>query len=85
MVNRLQQALSNEIWKSHKIGNEYQMDGKPDVWKIAYYPIFENGKTGEQYDEPRALIETPIRGKFGEIIGTDYREVPLRYLSLRDT
>jgi hypothetical protein len=45
-----------------------------DGWKIAYYPIFENGKTGEVYNEPRALIERPIPG------GTDFREVPLRYL-----
>lgn len=37
MQNKLQQALSNEIWKSHEIGNNYQMDGKHDKWKIAYY------------------------------------------------
>lgn len=78
MENRLQKALSNEIWISHKIGNEYQMDGKKDKWKIAYYPIFECGKTGEQYVEPRALVEKPIQG------GTDFREVPLRYLTRCD-
>ena len=81
MENRLQKALSNEIWISHKIGNEYQMDGKPDKWKIAYYPIFENGKTGEVYDEARALVEKPILGKYDERIGIDLREVPLRYLT----
>lgn len=81
MENRLQKALSNEIWISHKIGNEYQMDGKPDKWKIAYYPIFENGKTGEIYDEARALVEKPILGKYDERIGIDLREVPLRYLT----
>ena len=51
------------------------MDGKPDKWKIVYYPIFENGKTKEFYDEPRALVEKPMIG------GIDFREVPLRYLS----
>ena len=52
----------------------YTMDGKPELWKVAYYPIFQDGKTGAVYDEPRALIERPIDG------GTDFREVPLRYL-----
>jgi len=70
----LKQALSNPIWVNHRIGNTYSMDGM-NGWKIAYYPIFENGKTGEQYSEPRALIERPING------GIDFREVPLRYLS----
>lgn len=60
--------------KGHSIGDVYTMDGKPDLWKIAFYPINEDGKTGEIYQEPRALIERPIPG------GTDFREVPLRYL-----
>ena len=64
-----------KIWKDHKIGDEYQMDGKPDKWKIAYYPILEDGKTNEKYNEPRALVEKPIIG------GTDFREIPLRYLT----
>ncbi len=68
-------ALNCEFWKSHKISDEYQMDGKSDIWKIVYYPLFENGKTGESYEEPRALVETPIPN------GTDFREVPLRYLT----
>ena len=51
------------------------MDGKPDEWKIAYYPLTECGKTGEVYEEPRALIEKPIQG------GIDLREIPLRYLN----
>lgn len=58
------------------------MDGKPDKWKIAYYPIFADGKTNEVYDEPRALVEKQILGKFDEPIGTDFREVPLRYLTI---
>jgi len=74
-LNRLQNALLDPIYIAHKLGNEYTIDGKPDKWKIAYYPIFENGKTGEQYNEPRALIERPIPN------GTDFREVPLRYLN----
>lgn len=70
----LQQALSDPKWIEHKIGDHYRMDGK-DGWKIAYYPIFENGKTRERYAEPRALVEKPMTG------GTDFREVPLRYLT----
>jgi hypothetical protein len=69
----LNEALNNPIWQNHKIGQLYKMDASYG-WKIAYYPIFENGKTGEVYNEPRALIEKSIPG------GTDFREVPLRYL-----
>ncbi len=64
-----------KLWRNHNVGDEYQMDGKPDKWKIAYYPILEDGKTGEKYNEPRALVEKPIKG------GTDFREIPLRYLT----
>lgn len=81
VLNRLQKALSNKIWINHNVGDEYQMDGKKYKWKIAYYPIFEDGKTGDNYDEPRALVESPLYGKFNEKIGTDFREVPLRYLT----
>lgn len=73
-MSRLIQALSNSVWTSHKIGDVYVMDGVSG-WKIAYYPIFEDGKTNEQYNEPRALVEKPIAN------GTDFREVPLRYLT----
>ena len=79
MNNKLQEALNNGIWKQHRIGDTYTMDGKPLAWKIAYYPIFEDGKTNEPYSEPRALIERPAM--FGGEMGTDFREVPLRYLS----
>lgn len=65
----------------HKIGNNYKMQGSNDIWKIAYYPLNECGKTKEIYDEPRALVEKPILGKLGEKIGTDFREIPLRYLT----
>lgn len=74
MTPHLTTALSHPLWLSHKIGDVYTMDDRPEHWKIAYYPIFEDGKTHEQYSEPRALIERPIPG------GTDFREVPLRYL-----
>ena len=74
-------ALLNSLWLNHKIGDTYTMDNNPDKWKIVYYPIFEDGKTNEVYEEPRALVEKPILGKYNEQIGTDFREVPLRYLS----
>ena len=72
---RLLKALQDNIWLEHKIGDTYTMDGKADLWKIAYFPIFEDGKNGEVYEEPRALVEKPIPN------GTDFREVPLRYLT----
>lgn len=76
MENKLAQALSHPLWQQHKIGDLYSMDHKPAMWKIAYYPIFEDGKTLIPYHEPRALIESPMKGG-----GTDFREMPLRYLS----
>lgn len=82
MKEKLQIALNNELWLNHKIGDTYTMDGKPELWKIAYYPIFEDGRNnGQQYEEPRALVEKPIFGKLDEVIGTDFREVPMRYLT----
>jgi hypothetical protein len=74
MRQALIDALNDPKWMAHQVGDEYTMDNKPDLWKIAYYPIFEDGKTGQEYSEPRALIEKPMTG------GTDFREVPLRYL-----
>lgn len=81
MKQKLHIALKESIWINHQIEYTYTMDNKPDLWKIAYYPIFEDGKTNELYVEPRALVEKHILGKFDEIIGTDFREVPLRYLT----
>lgn len=74
---RLSNALKHPLWQSHKIGDTYLMDGRGN-WKIAYYPIFEDSVSGEPYSEPRALVEKPaiFKGK----TGTDFREVPLRYL-----
>lgn len=71
----LKEALENDIWLSHNIGDTYTMDGKKELWKISYYPILETGK------EPKALIEKPILGKLDMKVGTDFREVPLRYLT----
>lgn len=79
MESTLKQALLNYIWRNHKIGDEYLMDDKVGTWKIVYYPLFEDGKTGEWYNEPRALVERP--SIFNGEKGTDFREVPLRYLS----
>lgn len=72
---QLFKALNNPKWKNHYIGKQYTMDGKTVLWRIAYYPIFENGETGEIYGEGRCLIEKPIKN------GTDFREMPLRYLT----
>ena len=73
-AGRLMEAMNDPKWISHNIGDVYSMDGQSG-WKIAYYPIFEDGKTGKFYNEPRALVEKPIKN------GTDFREVPLRYLT----
>lgn len=35
----------------------YTMDGKSDRWRIVYYPLYQDGKTQEYYDEPRALVQ----------------------------
>ena len=77
----LQKALDHPIWEAHKIGNTYKMDGK-GKWEIAYYPIFECGKTGEVYDSPRALVES--KAIWNGVEGTDFREVPLHYLEPTD-
>lgn len=75
IIEQVRKDLGDPIWVNHKIGDTYTMDGKPDLWKIAYYPIFECGKTGEEYNEPRALME-----KVG-VEGFWSKEVPLRYLT----
>ena len=74
-------ALINPLWQNHEIGNKYILvnrnGSKDSGWKIAYYPLpgtYRNGKWIE-FDEPRALIERPMEG------GTDFREVPIRFLT----
>jgi hypothetical protein len=71
---KLKEALDHPLWKEHKIGDTYSMDGSKG-WKIAYYPIFEDGRTKEVYQEPRALVEKPMKE------GIDFREIPLFYLT----
>ncbi len=78
MDSQLRVALDNPIWKEHRLGKTYTMDGESG-WKIAYYPILECGKTGEQYDKPRVLIEKPRR--FKGVMGIDFREVPILFLT----
>lgn len=70
----LSKALSDPKWLSHKRGDKYTMDNKPELWTITYYPVLEDNK-GNKYNEPRAIVERPIVGGF------DIREIPLRYLN----
>ena len=71
----LEQALNHPLWMEHERNKSlYQMDGKNDKWKIVYYPIFQDGKTQEYYDEPRALMQNIDK------VGFWSKEVPLRYL-----
>lgn len=84
MDEKLKNALSYLLWIQHKIGDEYYLihtDNKLDRgWKIAYYPLFgtykgeKENKYWVEFNEPRALIEKKIEN------GTDFRELPLRYL-----
>lgn len=72
---KLEKALEHPIWKSHKRNESvYFMDGKPDKWILVYYPIFQDGRTQEFYDEPRALMQNI------DMEGFWSKEVPLRYL-----
>ena len=74
----LNKALLHPLWLSHKINESiYFMDGKPDKWKIVYYPLFQDGKTQEYYDEPRALVQNIDKKGFWS------KEVPLRYLQTK--
>ena len=76
MTKELQEAINHPLWISHKRNtSKYTMDSKPTLWSIVYYPIFEDGKTGEVYPEPRALVEDQNKKGFWS------KEVPLRYLT----
>lgn len=75
MSKELEKALSDKTWLQHQKDSLYTMDGKPDKWKIVYYPIFQDGKTNEYYDEPRALMQNIDKEGFWS------KEVPLRYLT----
>lgn len=76
-MNELEKALSDPIWKVHNKGNHYTMDGKKDKWKLVYYPIFQDGRTQDFYNEPRALMQNIDKDGFWS------KEVPLRYLTLK--
>lgn len=77
----LQSALQHPTWINHSINDTYLLINKggikdTGIWKISYYPLFGTYKENVwiEFNEPKALIEKPIFG------GTDFREVPLRYL-----
>jgi len=75
MIIYLEKALKEPIWKSNKRNESvYNMDDKKDRWKIVYYPIFQDGRTQEYYNEPRALMQNIDKKGFWS------KEVPLRYL-----
>lgn len=77
----LEKALEHPLWLSHireegiSYGTVYSIEGNVDKWEIIYYPIFQNGKTQEYYDEPRALLRNVSKSDFWT------KKVPLRYLS----
>lgn len=72
-------ALQHPVWKQHALDTLYTAKGCKGLWKLAYYPIFCDGKTGESYTEPRALMEQQMTDG-----GTDFREMPLRYVQRHD-
>jgi len=74
----LMEAKRHPVWRAHRRNKStYYMDGKPDRWKLVYYPIFADGRTGEKYDEPRALMQNVDKPGFW------HKEVPLRYLKTK--
>lgn len=68
--------MQEDQFQKRKLGDLFKVKGSGKQWKVAYYPINENGETNEDYPEPRALMETPIEG------GIDFREMPLRYVEI---
>ena len=88
----LQEALDNEVWKNHKIGDTYSIihiGGRIDksIWKIAYYPLlgtYDNRTTkqGETIYGAWKDFEDPralVEMETKE--GTIFNETPIRYLS----
>ncbi len=74
----LRKALQHPLWENHRPNiSFYVMDGKQDTWELVYYPIFQDGKTQEFYNEPRALMRNINK------VGFWSKEVPLRYLKLK--
>lgn len=72
-MGQLQLALNHDTWISHERNHRYTVDGK-GIWALVYYPIFECGKTGDQYNEPRALMHDTTKDGFWS------KEMPLRYI-----
>lgn len=76
LKGKVKEALLNPVWLSHKRNIDlYTMDGLPDRWSLVYYPIFNNGKTSEEYREPKALMQNIDKAGFWS------KEVPLRYIN----
>ncbi len=71
----LKKAINHPLWLNNCKESVYYMDGKPDKWKIVYYPIFQCGKSQKYYKEPRALMQNIDKKGFWS------KEVPLRYLN----
>lgn len=86
----LEEALSDPIWKDHKVGDIYYLvhsNGKKEEgWKISYYPLSGtyqevNGKNEwVDFNEPRVLIERKTYFKAHKEWGIDFREIPIRFL-----
>lgn len=77
MNDELKISLEHPIWVNHiRNVSLYNMDGKFERWRLVYYPIFSDGKTNEEYVEPRALMQNIEQKGFWS------KEVPLRYLNL---
>lgn len=72
----LNKALNHPTWVSHRRNESlYTMDNQKDKWVLVYYPIFQDGKTQQYYNEPRALMQNTNKPGFWS------KEVPLRYLN----
>jgi hypothetical protein len=77
MNDKLKIALEHPIWINHiRNVSLYTMDDKSERWRLVYYPIFSDGKTNEEYNEPRALMQNIEQKGFWS------KEVPLRYIQL---
>lgn len=70
-------------WLGFLIQRKCKMDGE-DGWELIYYPVLDNPKTKEVYEEPRAVVGKNIFDKNGVAIGIDIKEVPLRYLEYKN-
>ena len=77
MNDKLKISLEHPVWVNHiRNVSLYNMDDKSERWRLVYYPIFSDGKTNEEYSEPRALMQNIEKKGFWS------KEVPLRYIEL---